>query len=126
MRTLRNITVVAVYLIMIPVGSRAVIYAQPNRVDYVISLIIGILVTQFCILDAKILGKNLARSFYWLIFFTWPLAVPLYLMWSRGWKGLLWAFVHAFGLIVVIGISSAVTESIAPEPMIKNPTFENE
>jgi hypothetical protein len=37
------------------------------------------------------------------VYMFWPIAVPIYLIWTRGfWKGLGWAVLNAFGLFVTL------------------------
>jgi hypothetical protein len=52
----------------------------------------------WCIADGRVAGRPILRSFYWLIYFLWPIAVPIYLIWARGLKGLGFALFHAFWL----------------------------
>jgi len=58
-------------------------------------------ITYWCIVDGRIAGHPILYSFYWLIFFLWPLAVPIYLLWARRLCGLGFALLHAIGLFAV-------------------------
>lgn len=49
---------------------------------------LSVLATQFCMIDSKLVGKPLPWSMQWLVYFTWPLFVPIYLVWTRGWRKL--------------------------------------
>jgi hypothetical protein len=58
-------------------------------------------ITYWCIVDGHAAGHPILHSFYWLIFFLWPLAVPIYLLWARRLRGLGFALLHAIGLFGV-------------------------
>ncbi len=61
----------------------------------------------FCSADAKLAGKTLIEMARLGIFFGWPVGVPIYLIWSRGLRGLGVLLVHGFALCIV-WISSGV------------------
>jgi len=48
-----------------------------------------------------------------IAFITWPLAIPCYLLGSRGLGGLGWALLHAIGLYVAIQIGFHTTLLVA-------------
>ncbi len=76
------------------------IYTPSRRL---LGIVIGVMFVSaligWCITDARIEGKPILHSLYWIVFFTWPVAVPICLMRSRGIRGLGLAALHAFGLI---------------------------
>ena len=55
-------------------------------------------VTWWCVVDSRMRGSPIVQSLHWIIFFTWPLAAPVYLIWSRKLRGLGWCLLHAIGL----------------------------
>jgi len=64
---------------------------NPDKPEMVlVAIVAGVVATQFCIVDSKIIGNPLPWSLGWLIFGTWTLAVPIYLIRTRGWKRLHW------------------------------------
>jgi len=58
------------------------------------SVVLSVLVTQFCMIDSKLIGKPLPWSLQWLIYFTWPVFAPVYLLWTRGMRKLHIAALH--------------------------------
>lgn len=70
----------------------------PGLSDIAIALLASVAVTKACIMDSRLIGKPLPRAARWVMFFTWPLAVPVYLPWTRGWLGLVWIVVHLVAL----------------------------
>jgi hypothetical protein len=61
------------------------------------ALAFSILLTYWCIIDSRVMGRPILSSFSWLIFFFWPVGAPSYLIWSRKWRGLGLAVLHAIG-----------------------------
>jgi hypothetical protein len=94
----RTTFVVVIYLLSVLWGAKSVFEMDP-RIRLVFSLALSVFVTQFCIVDSQIRGKPLLRSFHWLIFFTWPISVPIYLIRSRGVKRLHWVVIAVVGYI---------------------------
>ena len=69
----------------------------------------AVTMTYWCIVDSRVAGRPILHSFYWLIFLLWPIAVPIYLIWARGLRGLGFALLHAIGLLGVSFIAYQVT-----------------
>ena len=82
--------------------------ANPEIV--LVAIAAGVVATQFCIVDSKIIGNPLPWSLSWLIFGTWTLAVPIYLIRTRGWKRL-----HRIVLWGILWILAAVIPFYAVE-----------
>ena len=61
----------------------------------------------FCTLDARLVGKVLPQLARIGVFFGWPLAVPIYLIWARRLKGLGLLLLHGF-LMLVVSVASAL------------------
>jgi hypothetical protein len=54
------------------------------RTRLLVSLVGSTIMAQFCMIDSRIRGRALPWSVPWLIFFSWPISVPVYLCWSQG------------------------------------------
>ncbi len=77
---------------------RGVCYAispDPPAVDWILSILLAFIMVMLCQSDARQRQKPLTRSLGFVMLITWPLAVPAYLIWSRGWKGLWLTLLHA-------------------------------
>ena len=59
-------------------------FGSDPRTELLVSVIGGIVMTQFCMVDSRIRGRSLPWSVPWLIFCSWPVSVPVYLCWSQG------------------------------------------
>jgi hypothetical protein len=63
-----------------------------------------------CLADSRVTGKPVSPGFVWACFLLWPVAVPGYLLWSRGWlkgAGLCLLFACLW-LMASVGTSVAV------------------
>lgn len=60
--------------------------------------------TLACIEDARSRGRPILTSVHFLIFLTWPMAVPIYLVQSRKWRGAVLSIGHAlaFGGVCIL------------------------
>lgn len=76
----------------------------------IFSLLLSILMTSFCIIDAKDRGFRLPWSTYWLFFLFWPVAVPIYLFVSRKgkWKLTALAYIASYLILCVLTLMVAV------------------
>ena len=70
---------------MVLAGVRAAI-TEPGRTDVLISLVLCSGMALVCVYDARRIARPLADATPLVLFFTWPVAIPIYLVWSRGWK----------------------------------------
>ena len=66
-------------------------------------------VTSWCVVDSHILGRPMLRITHEMTFLIWPAAVPLYLIWSRRFRGLGITLLHAVGLTVICTVAFIVT-----------------
>lgn len=62
---------------------------EPGPLSALWSLAFALLVALWARADARHLGRNEGFSFSTLVFFVWPLALPWYLVKTRGARGLL-------------------------------------
>ena len=65
-------------------------------------------ITTWCAADATHRGRPLLPVVQMLLFFSWPVAAPIYLIASRGWKGVLLVLGHAVGLLIVFQVALSV------------------
>jgi len=93
--------VVCLGLLVALAGVRSAI-GGAERTDVLISLVLCSGMALACVLDARSLGKPMSGAAQLMLFFTWPVAVPVYLVWSRGWRrGTLRALLFVAALLVL-------------------------
>ena len=91
---------VSLYLAVTAWGAVSAVWPDNALVYMLFWAVVSCTITTWCVVDSRILGCPILHSFHWLIFFTYPIAVPIYLVWSRRLRGLGIAVLHAVGLTV--------------------------
>jgi hypothetical protein len=95
-----RIMIVLAYMLSAVWGIRAVF--EPAWFEQILfSILIGIMMTEFCMVDAKIRGRPLPWSLSWLIYLSWQVFVPGYLFITRGVRKIHWVLLAMIGYIAV-------------------------
>jgi hypothetical protein len=82
-------------------GVRAAI-AERARTDVLIALVVCSGMALACVHDARGMARSIPPAGSLAIFCAWPVAIPIYLVWSRGWKrGMLLAMAYVASLAVL-------------------------
>jgi hypothetical protein len=103
-KTVRRILVTCLYLLVTVSGMVQAIRPQ-SVVIALLWVMFASTVTYWCVVDSRAAGRPILQSLHWIIFFTWPIAVPIYLIFSRKLRGLGIAFLHAICLLVVTNLA---------------------
>jgi len=111
LRRYRIFLIVLVYLIMVMMGIRlGISYGEMSKEREIFySLALGLVLTQICIVDSRIVGKPLSIFSYWLILIFYGIAVPICIIRARGLSGLGILVAYFAGMILVQIISLFVT-----------------
>ena len=72
--------------------------------EAIASFACGIFTTSWAVSDSRKRGHPIVHILQLLMFLTWTVAIPIYLIWSRGWKGLGWAVLHCIGVIATTAV----------------------
>ena len=94
-------TFLAALYVLSAIGGSFQAVSQNALVFFVSALLFASLVTAWCAEDAQIRGWPLLPVLQMTMFFVWPVAVPIYLVASREWRGIAFALLHAVGLYSV-------------------------
>ena len=94
----RFVLVLAMYLLA--AGGNMIVVLRPEEllVRLLLPVAMCSIMTYWCVVDSRMRGSPIVHSLHWIIFFTWPIAVPIYLIRSRGLRGLGLALLHTIGL----------------------------
>lgn len=93
---------VALALLLALVGVRAAI-GDAAPVDLLLKLGLACGMAIMCVADSRRIGRPMPGIAPVAILVTWPVAIPIYLVWSRGWKrGLLGAVAFLVSVVVLV------------------------
>ena len=85
--------------------------AAGNGVGFVLTLACtASAATMWCVVDSLRRGKYWHRAAQWYTFLFWPLAVPVYLVWSRGYRGIWFALAY---LVILLALPMVVSVAAA-------------
>jgi hypothetical protein len=107
-RRLRRVLGVSLYALAVAWGLFQVFHPNSGALYLLFAAAFSFTMTYWCIVDGRVFGRPILRSFYWLIFFLWPIAVPIYLIWARRLRGLGFALLHFIGLYAVCLVAYSV------------------
>ena len=82
---------------------------QDTLAQYLFTLLMASTAALWTVLDARRHNRPIVHIGQLVVFFFWPIAVPLYLIWTRGFRGLGWAVLHAVGLFLTLYIAYVAT-----------------
>jgi hypothetical protein len=82
-------------------------------VYYLTALLLACSATGWCVVDARRRGRPLLPAVQLIALLLWFVAVPIYLLASRGWRGLGWALLNLVGLYVTIFVTYFGTYCLA-------------
>ena len=101
----RNILVACLYLLIVISGVSRVTRPESGALTLVLWALTAWSATYWCVIDSRTMGRPIVQSLHWIIFFTWPIAAPVYLVSSRGLRGLGFAAMHAIALFIVLTLA---------------------
>jgi hypothetical protein len=104
----RSIAIV-IYVLAIAWGVQSVIASEQSATPFVVSVALALTCTIWCVADARARGKELIWPARIGVFFFWPFAVPIYLIWSRGLRGVVTALVAGVAWIAIMWAAFLVT-----------------
>ncbi|MHC4702779.1 MAG: hypothetical protein ACYTFQ_19625, partial [Planctomycetota bacterium] len=77
----RTLVIAFIYFVSASWAARRAIFEDLQPADIAVATAFNVTMTTFCIVDSKCRGKPLLHSFYWIIFFSWHVSVPIYWIW---------------------------------------------
>jgi hypothetical protein len=105
LRQRRLVLIMLIYALAALLSARNTIDPVSSRpIDILISLFLSVSFALVCAIDSRLRGKPLPIIAPLLIAVLWPLAVPMYLVGSRGWRGLRLLLLHT-GLVCLVSFA---------------------
>ena len=105
LKTRRWVLLVFLHLLAVAWGAQMAFSNEPRLVELLLAWVAALALVMCCVADAKIVGKPILHIVQFIMLFTWPVTAPVYLVWARGWRGLLWAAGFAASLTIVSLVS---------------------
>ena len=86
---------------------------------WIVSLLMASTAAMWVVFDARYRGKPLVRIVQLIVMGLWPIAVPIYLIATRGVRGLAWTILNLVGLVLAnfIGYRSTILAVLGPESL---------
>jgi len=75
-------------------------------------LALGGVVLYGCVLDARLHDKHFEHAFALPLLVTWPVSLAVYLVWTRGSRGVLLYLLLLLGGLALIGFAVALTTCV--------------
>jgi hypothetical protein len=91
---------VFLHLLSISWGIHAVASVEPDLASLLYSPAAGITIVLACAADARWRKSPIARGLQFIMLMGWPVAGGLYLIGSRGLRGVLWAMLWYASVII--------------------------
>lgn len=85
---------IAYYLLCVMWGVRNASQTVPSRLDIMVPLALYAVASWWVITDARARGRAIPLLSQQWFFFGAGLLVPAYVIWSRGWRGVGYLFLH--------------------------------
>ncbi len=112
----RSIFVGFAYFLTV-ISTIAVSRPNPGFLAFVLSWLLALSLVISCVTDARIAGKTIPWGVQFVMLLTWPIALPICLIWARQWWGVLWTLVFGGTLFLTCYVTdllcyySAVTHA---------------
>jgi hypothetical protein len=103
---------VSFYSLAILWGVRSAIYLEPSSTTLLLQLAIYLCLGLWAVADARQRQRPFPRSAqFWVLTLAF-VAVPGYVVATRGWKGLLWVVLHALAWFTITTLAMHVTGAL--------------
>lgn len=90
-RRLRLALLIFIHVMILVASVHAAARNTRDGTGYLIAIMLACAAVMACVNDARVRGKPILPIVQFLMLFVWPVSVILYLIASRGWRGILWA-----------------------------------
>lgn len=112
---MRRVSFIALVIVMALTGVRLAFIPEQDDTGFgglLPSFMTALLIASWAQLDGRVRGKPLVTAASVAIFFTFPVAFPIYCVWSRGLRGVLFCLGFVAILMVTGTAALLITESV--------------
>ena len=108
-RRLRRAYLISSYLFAVMAVVHAVLVRQQNPAEVFVSITLVTMITMTCAYDAAVRGRPWAMGERFSFAAFWPVALPGYVIYSRGWWGSALLLIHVAVLTLLACAIAIVT-----------------
>lgn len=103
-KRIRLLAILSFYLLIVVSCMTPVVQPRNSVIELLLRALISSAATYGCVIDARIRSRPLMHITQLIMFFSWPISVSVYFIYSRKLRGLgLWTlFVIAFFVVVIL------------------------
>jgi len=114
LRQRRSLLVFPIYAISALQGLHVVLVddLEPTSTDFFLAVLFAVVLTVYCVTDSQLRGKPIPYFSRWLMFFTLPVSVPIYVLWSQGKNRILSAVLRILSVPGFFLLGAFLTEMI--------------
>lgn len=106
----------AFYLTAVVWGIRGLYYWHPSGLDFWLRVSLAVTLAWWAACDARRRGRALPCPARFALVAFAEIAVPIYFIWTRRWRGLGWVLLHAFCWWVVSVLAMYGVGLLLPGP----------
>jgi len=107
-RDYRSLIIVAFYVSAALIGMTSAL-SHNALVEYLGVFLMACTAAEWCLIDSSRRGRPMTWSVQFLVFFFWSIAVPIYLIATRGWRGAGWLVLNSIGMYVTMIVAYYMT-----------------
>lgn len=102
LKVVRIMLISLFYLTFIVLGIQSSLLGDNYGPKVTTGFLLGLVGVSLVVVDSHIRKRPLIHSHQLIIYLTWPIAIPIYYVWTRKWRGLGFILLHIFLLISVL------------------------
>ncbi len=87
----------------------AQVFTDNAGLELLIGLLMASVAAGWVVMDARQRGKPILHVVQFFLVFTWGVSVPVYLVWTRGLRGIGWLLLHTIGLFAALNSGFVIT-----------------
>jgi hypothetical protein len=102
----------AFYALAIVAGIRGAYASQSSKLDLLLPIAEAVCLGWWALVDARRRGHYIPTTARWWFVVLAGIVVPAYVIWSRGWRGLVWVAVNFFAWVALTTLAVTVCAAL--------------
>lgn len=113
-KDIRPLLVAGLCLLAMLAGMSRATQPENSLLAFLQSLLIATFAAYWCVVDARLRGRPIVPAIHILLLCLWPIAVPVYLIVSRKWRGVAIIALVCVGWSVLFLLSERLSRFLVP------------